>query len=122
MTGSGDYSVRAGGDITGSAFGQGGSARVNYQVGVGASGDTQELQRRLGELDDLLTRYAAALPDVQQLRDLAGELGTQLQSGRPPNRTVVRSLLTSLTAGAGGVNAVLAAVNGIGQLVSRLLN
>lgn len=47
------------GNISGSAFGQGGSARVNYQVGVGASGDAQELQRRLGELDDLLTRYAA---------------------------------------------------------------
>jgi hypothetical protein len=55
-----------------------------------------------------------------QLREITEELGNQLQ-GQQPNRTVVSSLLSSLTAGAGGVSAVAAAVGGVAALVSRFL-
>ncbi|MCI3278554.1 DUF5955 family protein [Streptomyces cylindrosporus] len=97
----------------------GSNNQVSWSSGA-PSADTVELQRRLDELQQLLARYAAALPNSGQLQDDTDELATQLRRDRP-NRTVVRSLLTSLTAGASGVSAVAAAVQGVGQLVSRVL-
>ncbi|MFC9843927.1 hypothetical protein ACFWFF_10460 [Streptomyces sp. NPDC060223] len=86
----------------------------------GQSPDTLELQRRIEELQRLLTQHAAALPDAERLRQVTQELGNQLQDPQP-NRTVVRSLLDSLTAGAGGVTAVLTAVTGLTQFASRFV-
>ncbi|MGP4048635.1 hypothetical protein [Streptomyces sp. 2A115] len=60
-------------------------------------------------------QHAAALPDAERLNGVAEELSRQL-ADRQPNRTVVRSLLDSLTAGAGSVTAVLTAVT---RLCSR---
>jgi len=116
MTQGNDNRIKAR-DISGGNFAPGGTA--NYHAAPAAP-EAAELQARLDELNRLLTQHAAALPDVQQLQDLARELGTQLQ-GHEPNRTVVGSLLASLTAGAGGVNAVLAAADGLTRFVSRLL-
>jgi hypothetical protein len=86
----------------------------------GQSPDTLELQRRIEELQRLLTQHAAALPDAERLRQVTQELGNQLQDPQP-NRTVVRSLLDSLTAGAGSVTAVLTAVTGLTEFTSRVL-
>ncbi|MFF4504672.1 hypothetical protein [Streptomyces sp. NPDC001401] len=96
-------------------------ARAEGNVSIGGSRESNELHRRIDELQQLLTQYADRLPDADELRAVTGELRSQLQSPRP-NRVLVGSLLTALTAGAGGVNAVLAAVNGIGGLVNRVLS
>ncbi|MFC3573701.1 hypothetical protein ACFOZ0_10545 [Streptomyces yaanensis] len=85
------------------------------------SPEEHELQRRLDELQLILTQYAAALPDVRRMQEVTEELGNQLQGQRQPSRTIVRSLLDSLTAGAGGVTAVLTAVNGLAGFVTRFL-
>ncbi|MEU6140069.1 hypothetical protein ABZ848_06855 [Streptomyces sp. NPDC047081] len=98
----------------------GSNNQVSWTSGAAASADAVELQRRLDELQQLLARYAAALPDPGQLQDDTAELATQLRRDRP-NRTVVSGLLTSLTAGATGVSAVAAAVQAVGRLVSRVL-
>ncbi|MEU2582849.1 hypothetical protein ABZ612_07770 [Streptomyces avermitilis] len=93
---------------------------VTHNADPRAADDAHELRLRLEELQGLLAQHATALPDAQRLRDVTQELGNQLQ-GRQPSGTVVRSLLDSLTAGAGGVTAVLTAVNGLSQFVSRFL-
>ncbi|MFJ8507653.1 hypothetical protein [Streptomyces avermitilis] len=105
-------------DNRGTMYAHNGS--VTHNADPRAADDVRELQRRLEELQGLLAQHAAALPDAQRLRDVTQELGNQLQD-RQPSRTVVRSLLDSLTAGAGGVTAVLTAVNGLSQFVSRFL-
>jgi hypothetical protein len=117
--GSNDYSVSTGGgDITGGAIAPGGTANYNAAP---ASPDTLELQRRIAELQRLVAQYAAALPDAEGLRDDTEQLDAQLQRERP-NQNVVRSLLDSLTAGAGGVGAVATAVQAVVNLVSRVLH
>ncbi|AZP19290.1 hypothetical protein EJC51_26395 [Streptomyces aquilus] len=99
------------------AYAPGGTA--NYTAAP-VSSEAAELRQRLDDLRGLLVQYAAALPDPDQLRDDTDQLDAQLQRERP-NRTVVRGLLDSLTAGAGGVSAVASAVSTVVQLVSRFL-
>lgn len=94
------------------------NARV-YGSG-GESPETLELQRRIEELQRLLTQHATALPDARRLSEVTEELGRQMQ-GPQPNGTVVRSLLDSLTAGAGSVSAVLTAVTGLSRFIGGLL-
>jgi len=121
-----DYSFRAG-NINAGVFAQGknaradgGNARINLNVGAPASDSTLELQRRIDELQRLLTQHSAALPDPERLSNVTDELGRQMRDPQP-NGTVVRSLLDALTAGAGSVTAVLAAVNGLAQFIAGLL-
>jgi uncharacterized membrane protein YccC len=108
-------------NVTGHVFSRVEKAEVGdyYAGGPPQDPNALELQRRIEELQQQIAQYAAALPDATQLREVTETLSTQLQQGQP-NRTVVRSLLDSLTAGAGGVSAVLSAVNGVGALVTRL--
>jgi hypothetical protein len=109
-----DYSFH-GNTVSGGTINHGKDVRNYY----GTNDDVSELTRCMDELQRQIAQYAAAVPDAGQLRELTEALSAQLQQGQP-NRTVVRSLLDSLTAGAGGVSAVLSAVNGVGALVTRL--
>ncbi|GAA4002737.1 DUF5955 family protein [Streptomyces sp. NBC_01352] len=113
-----DNRVKAKNFTNSGAYAPGGTA--NYTAAP-VPPDTLELRTRLDELQRLLSQYADALPDAEELRQVTGELGAQLQQPEP-NRTVVRSLLTALTTGAGGVTAVLAAVTGLSQFVNRFLH
>jgi hypothetical protein len=109
------------GDVTNTGnLAMGHGARAEGQVSIGTSAQSYELGRRIDELQQLLTLYADRLPDADELNALTEELRGQLQSTRP-NRTLVAGLLTALRAGAGDVNTVLTAVNGIRQLVSTVL-
>ncbi|MET9381004.1 DUF5955 family protein [Streptomyces sp. NPDC002928] len=118
MASGGDFSFH-GNEISGGTINHGQYVQ-HYQGYGGESQDAVELRRRLDELQRLLVQYAAVLPDADRLREDTEELGTQLQRERP-NRSAVRGLLDSLTAGAGGVSAVLAAVTGLTQFVGRFL-
>ncbi|MEU6373465.1 DUF5955 family protein [Streptomyces sp. NPDC046909] len=109
-----DYSFH-GNTVSGGVINHGKDVRNYY----GTGDDTSELTRSIDELQLRITQYAAALPDPGQLRELTEALSGQLRQGQP-NRTVLRSLLDSLTAGAGGVSAVVTAVSGVAALVSRL--
>jgi len=121
-----DHSFKAGDTHNSGVLAQGQHARADgAQVFAGGaaaeSAESRELQRRVEELQRLLTQYAAQLPDAGELSELTRQLTAQLNAPEP-SRPLIRSVLASLTAGAGGVGAVATAVNGVAQLVSRVLH
>ncbi|MDN3026449.1 DUF5955 family protein [Streptomyces sp. S.PB5] len=105
-------------NVTGHVFSRVEKAEAGDYYAAGPPQDPRalELQSRMEELERQIAQYAVTLPNAGQLRELTEALNAQLQQGRP-NRTIVRSLLDSLTAGAGGVAAVLSAVNGVAALI-----
>ncbi|MER7690902.1 hypothetical protein [Streptomyces sp. NPDC097610] len=115
MPGERNFAANVWGNITRT----GGVFSHNTVVGTGEG--REELSRRLEELKQLLVTYEASLSDGPQLREMAEELRIQLSQPQP-NRTVIRGLLAALAAGAGGISAVLVAVDGLAQVISTLID
>ena len=94
-------------------------------VGPGATGSISigspapelvELQRRLGELKELVERYTSELEDSETARHAVAEAEKEARSGNPqPGR--LRMLLSAITGAASGVTAVTTAVRGIRDLL-----
>jgi hypothetical protein len=98
-------------------------------VGPGATGyiyagsppaqELAELQRRLGELQELVERHAAELDDRDAARDAVAAAQTEARSGNPEPRKL-RMLLSAITGAASSVSAVTTAAGGIRALLGGL--
>jgi len=111
-----DFTV---GSISGNIAGVGPGATGFISVGGSPAPELVELQQRLGELHELVERYAAELDDRGAARDAVAAAQTEVRSGNPEPRKL-RVLLSAITGAASGVSAVTTAASGIRALLAGL--
>jgi len=111
------------GSVSGNAnyFGDRGHVDVHLPA-QGPQVTAHELPALLADLETRITAHAAALPNATELTETVAQARREIEAGPTERRRLmsVRSLLSVVVAGAGGVTAVAEAVQQIMRLLGSI--